>query len=80
MQHIHAVTLVIPDYDVAIAFYVETLGFTLVQDIALENGKRWVYVRPAGAPQGGLILARAVDEAQFAVIGNQTGGRVGFFW
>jgi len=79
VQHIHAVTLVVPDYDAAIAFYVYRLGFTLAEDIALEEGKRWVRICPPGAQQGGLILARARGSAQKAAIGNQTGGRVGFF-
>jgi catechol 2,3-dioxygenase-like lactoylglutathione lyase family enzyme len=78
-QHLHAVTLVVPDYDAEIAFYVDTLGFTLAEDIALEDAKRWVRVCPDGAQQGGLILARAVDATQEGAIGNQTGGRVGFF-
>ncbi len=59
VQYIHAVTLVVPDYDAAIAFYVHQLGFRLAEDIALEEGKRWVRVCPPGAQQGGLILARA---------------------
>jgi catechol 2,3-dioxygenase-like lactoylglutathione lyase family enzyme len=78
-QHVHAVTLVVPDYDAAIAFYVDTLGFTLAEDIALEGGKRWVRVCPDGAKQGGLILAQSVGAVQEGAIGNQTGGRVGFF-
>lgn len=78
-QHLHGITLVVPDYDAAIAFYVGRLGFDLVQDIALEDGKRWVQVRPPGADHGSLILARAVGDKQIAAIGHQTGGRVGFF-
>ncbi|MFT4962700.1 MAG: catechol 2,3-dioxygenase-like lactoylglutathione lyase family enzyme [Paracoccaceae bacterium] len=79
VQTLHAVALVVPDYDAAIAFYVTTLGFDLLQDIALEDCKRWVEVRPPGAPHGSLILAKAVGAQQSAAIGNQTGGRVGFF-
>ncbi len=78
-QHIHAVTLVVPDYDAAIAFYVHQLGFRLAEDITLGEGKRWVRVCPPGAQQGGLILAQAHGAAQTAAVGNQTGGRVGFF-
>jgi catechol 2,3-dioxygenase-like lactoylglutathione lyase family enzyme len=72
------VTLVIPDYDAAIRHYRDVLGFELVQDIALGDGKRWVVVRPS-SEGGGLLLAEADGEAQRAAIGNQTGGRVGFF-
>jgi catechol 2,3-dioxygenase-like lactoylglutathione lyase family enzyme len=72
-----AVALVVPDYDAAIAFYVGALGFTLTEDIAM-GAKRWVTVEPPG---GGcrLVLARAEGAGQQAAIGNQTGGRVGFF-
>lgn len=77
-QQISAVALVVPDYDAGIAFYVDAVGFELVSDIDLGGGKRWVSVRPKGGGTA-LLLARAVDEAQSAAIGNQTGGRVGFF-
>ncbi len=71
------VTLVVPDYDEAIAFYVGALGFELVEDTDLGGGKRWVVVAPhKGAA---LLLAKAADEAQTAAVGNQTGGRVSFF-
>lgn len=71
-------TLVVPDYDAAIAFYVGALGFSLVEDTDMGGGKRWVVVAPSG---GGakLLIAKAVDDAQRAAIGNQTGGRVAFF-
>ncbi|WP_171174216.1 VOC family protein [Ruegeria sp. HKCCD8929] len=78
-QSIFAVALVVADYDTAIAFYVDTIGFTLDQDKDLGGGKRWVRVTPPGAAQGSLILAQADGDAQRAAIGNQTGGRVGFF-
>ena len=66
------------DYDEAIAFYRDKAGFDLIEDTPLGAGKRWVVVAPAaGAP--GLLLARADGEAQAARIGDQTGGRVGFF-
>ena len=72
-----AVTLVVPDYDAAIAFYVGKLGFTLAEDLD-QGDKRWVRIVPPG---GGcsLILGRASDAAQQQAIGKQTGGRVGFF-
>ena len=77
------VTLVVPDYDRAIAFYCGALRFDLVEDTQLPDGKRWVVVRPKEGDNGGdgtgLLLAEAVGEAQVAAIGRQTGGRVGFF-
>ncbi|WP_095590853.1 VOC family protein [Actibacterium ureilyticum] len=78
MAFISAVALVVPDYDAAIAFYVGTLGFDLICDIP-QDGKRWVLVAPPGATECRLLLARAVTGDQRATIGNQTGGRVGFF-
>ncbi|WP_170329108.1 VOC family protein [Ruegeria arenilitoris] len=78
-QSLFAVTLVVPDYDAAIAFYTRTLNFTLTQDIDLGDGKRWVLVTPPGAVSGSLLLARADGQNQIAAVGNQTGGRVGFF-
>jgi catechol 2,3-dioxygenase-like lactoylglutathione lyase family enzyme len=78
-QSLHAVTLVVPDYDAAIAFYTRTLNFTLTQDIDLRDGKRWVLVSPPGSAGGSLLLARADGPNQIAAVGNQTGGRVGFF-
>ena len=72
-----ATTLVIPDYDEAIAFYTQKLGFALQVDADLRNGKRWVKVK---AGQGAeLLLARAVTPEQESRIGNQTGGRVFLF-
>jgi catechol 2,3-dioxygenase-like lactoylglutathione lyase family enzyme len=80
MPHIALVTLVVDDYDEAIRFYTEALGFRLVEDTPRPDGSRWVVVEP-GAGGGGtaLLLARAKGEAQQARIGDQTGGRVGFF-
>ena len=73
-----AITLVVPDYDAAIGFYVDSLGFSLVEDTDLGGGKRWVRVAPQGA-QTTLLLAKATNPEQQAAIGHQTGGRVGFF-
>ena len=73
------VTLVVRHYDEAIAFFVDRLGFRVVRDDALEPGKRWVVVAPPGAKGPGLLLARAADAREAAAVGNQTGGRVGFF-
>ncbi|WEX88339.1 VOC family protein [Sinorhizobium garamanticum] len=78
-QTIARVAIVVPDYDDGIAFYCGKLGFDLIEDTDLGSGKRWVLVRPKGAAETALLLARAADERQRAAIGNQTGGRVGFF-
>jgi catechol 2,3-dioxygenase-like lactoylglutathione lyase family enzyme len=76
--HIGAFALVVDDYDRAIAYYTGVLGFELREDSPRENGKRWVLVAPKGA-QTAILLAKAGNEAQQAFIGNQTGGRVGYF-
>ncbi len=79
-QSLGLVALVVRDYDEAIAFYVGTLGFALVEDTAVpEQNKRWVVVAPPGAGDCHLLLARAANEEQVARIGNQTGGRVFLF-
>ena len=77
MAHLGSVTVLVRDYDEAITFYVQALGFELVEDTPLDDGKRWVVVRPRDARETGLLLARATGE-QTAHIGNQTGGRVGW--
>jgi catechol 2,3-dioxygenase-like lactoylglutathione lyase family enzyme len=71
-------TIVVRDYDEAVAFYRDKIGFELVEDTPLGAGKRWVVVRPRGAA-GGVLLAQGVGQRQTARIGDQTGGRVGFF-
>ncbi len=82
MTFLELVAIVVEDYDPAIRFFVDVLGFELKEDSpALTNDgrpKRWVVVRPPGA-QTGLLLARADDERQAAAVGNQHAGRVGFF-
>jgi catechol 2,3-dioxygenase-like lactoylglutathione lyase family enzyme len=70
-------TLVVPDYDAGIAFCVDALGLDLIEDSDLGGGKRWVVVGGEGG--GRLLIANAAGDAQTAAIGNQTGGRVGFF-
>jgi catechol 2,3-dioxygenase-like lactoylglutathione lyase family enzyme len=71
------VTLVVADYDEARDFYVNALGFELIEDTVLSPTKRWVVVAPHGGAT--LLLARADGPDQQAQVGNQTGGRVGFF-
>lgn len=78
MNRLGLVTIVVPDYDEAIEFFVHTLGFDLLEDLP-QPRKRWVVVRPPGASETGVLLARATTDDQRAAIGNQTGGRVGFF-
>ncbi len=78
-QVISAVTVVVPDYDAAISFYVEVLGFDLIEDTALSESKRWVLVAPPGNRETKLLLAQAEGPAQSEMIGNQTGGRVFLF-
>jgi catechol 2,3-dioxygenase-like lactoylglutathione lyase family enzyme len=78
-QHLTAVSLLVRDYDEAIAYYTGVLGFTLVEDTALGDGKRWVVVAPPGAVETRLILARAMTPAEIAAIGRQGGGRVWLF-
>ncbi|CAL9653311.1 VOC family protein [Streptomyces sp. enrichment culture] len=80
MRRVALVTLVVHDYDEAIRFYTEALGFRLVEDTPRPDGSRWVVVEPGGEEPGtGLLLARAKDAGQRARVGDQTGGRVGFF-
>jgi catechol 2,3-dioxygenase-like lactoylglutathione lyase family enzyme len=76
--HLSLVTLIVPDYDQAIVFYCDALGFTLAEDTDMGGGKRWVRVVPSGGGTG-FLLAKAVGETQMAAIGNQAGGRVAFF-
>jgi catechol 2,3-dioxygenase-like lactoylglutathione lyase family enzyme len=82
VSFVSRVTVVVDDYDAAIDFFVGALGFELVEDTVSVSGggreKRWVEVRPPGA-QTGILLARADGAEQAAVVGRQTGGRVGFF-
>jgi catechol 2,3-dioxygenase-like lactoylglutathione lyase family enzyme len=81
-MHLQLVAIVVEEYDPAIEFFVETLGFELVEDSpSLTNDgrpKRWVVVRPPGA-ETGMLLARADGAGQTAAVGNQFAGRVGFF-
>lgn len=77
MQSVFQLTLLVPDYDEAIAFYVGKLGFELIEDTPISEGIRWVVVK---ANEGAaLVLARAENEAERRAIGEQTAGRVAFF-
>ncbi|MGA4729592.1 VOC family protein [Micromonospora taraxaci] len=79
MAHLGLVALLVREYDEAIDFYVGGLGFELVEDTPRPDGSRWVVVRPAGARETALLLARASTLEQQARVGDQTGGRVGLF-
>ncbi|HEY4199518.1 MAG TPA: VOC family protein [Devosiaceae bacterium] len=78
-QSIATIALVVADYDDAIAFYRDRLGFEVIEDTDLGAGKRWVLVSPPGNGGARLLLAKASDARQQEAIGNQAGGRVGFF-
>jgi predicted enzyme related to lactoylglutathione lyase len=79
MPHIGLFALVVRDYDEAIAFYTQKVGFDLIEDTLMGGGKRWVIVAPKGAKETRVLLAQASNDDQSNAIGNQTGGRVGFF-
>jgi uncharacterized glyoxalase superfamily protein PhnB len=72
-------SLVVKDYDEAIAYYTQKLGFELLEDTTLSETKRWVVVKPKGKGGCKLLLAKAANEEQMKAIGNQTGGRVFLF-
>ena len=76
-RSVGAVALLVPDYQDAIDYFVDTLGFALVEDTGLSKEKRWVLVSPGSGTS--LLLAKAKGERQRAAIGNQSGGRVFLF-
>jgi catechol 2,3-dioxygenase-like lactoylglutathione lyase family enzyme len=78
-QRIAHIALVVKDYDEAIEFYTHKLEFQLIEDSPLDETKRWVLMAPKGAKECCLLLVKASNELQTSSIGNQTGGRVGFF-
>ena len=78
-QKLTHITIVVDDYDKAIEFYTKKLGFNLIEDTILSDIKRWVLVRPKGANECSLLLAKGVNEEQKSRIGNQAGGRVFLF-
>jgi catechol 2,3-dioxygenase-like lactoylglutathione lyase family enzyme len=78
-QTIALVTVLVRDYDEAIAYYTQVLGFRLFEDTRLGKEKRWVRVAPAGSRGASLLLARAATPDQTARVGDQTGARVFLF-
>jgi catechol 2,3-dioxygenase-like lactoylglutathione lyase family enzyme len=79
MLQIARISLLVKDYDEAIAFYTQKLGFELLEDALLNGTKRWVVVRPKDSNGAALLLAKAASDHQLEAIGNQTGGRVFLF-
>ena len=78
-SYVAMIAVVVRDYDEAIAWYRDALGFALLEDDDRGDGKRWVRMAPSGNAHFSLLLARATTPAEEAAIGNQHGGRVGFF-
>ena len=78
-RRLATVAVVVADYDEAVRWYVDRLGFALAEDVDLGGGKRWVTVAPSNGQGARLLLAEASDDAQRDSIGNQTGGRVFLF-
>jgi catechol 2,3-dioxygenase-like lactoylglutathione lyase family enzyme len=79
-QSLGLIAIVVRDYDEAIRFYIDSLGFELIEDTYIpDQDKRWVVVAPSKSDSSHLLLARAVGEKQISRIGNQTGGRVFLF-
>lgn len=78
-QHIAQLALLVDDYDRAIVWYTEMLGFALIEDTRLSDTKRWVLLAPKGSSGFRILLARAASPEQIAAVGNQSGGRVFLF-
>ena len=78
-QQIANVALVVRDYDEALAYFIDVLGFELIEDTPLDGEKRWILVAPPGSQGTRLLLALAATPEQASRIGNQTGGRVFLF-
>ena len=77
MKGLGLVAFLARDYDEATSFFVDKLGFSLVEDTDMGDGKRWVVVSSGGGAS--LLIAKAIGEEQQESVGNQAGGRVGFF-
>lgn len=78
-QFISQISLIVKDYDEAINFYINKLGFELIEDTKRSPDKRWVRIKPKGDGNVTLLLAKAKNEEQLAHVGNQTGNRVFLF-
>jgi len=78
-QRIAMIAILVREYDEAIRFYTDKLGFELLEDTDLGRGKRWVRIAPPGKGSAEFLLARAVNAEQSSRVGNQTGGRVFLF-
>ena len=78
-MHLAHFALLIDDYDKAIDYYTNVLGFTLLEDTKLDEHKRWVRVAPSRNTETSILLAKASNEQQLSRVGNQTGGRVFLF-
>lgn len=79
MSHLGMITIVVDNYDEGIEYYTTALGFSLVEDTKISETKRWVVISPDSLNGAQLLLAEATTDEQRAAMGNQTGGRVGFF-
>ena len=79
MSHLGMITIVVDNYDDAIEYYTTALGFDLIEDTKMSETKRWVVIAPDRNAGAQLLIAEATSDDQRAAIGNQTGGRVGFF-
>jgi catechol 2,3-dioxygenase-like lactoylglutathione lyase family enzyme len=79
LQRLAAVTVLVPSYDKGLAFFRDVLGFAVLEDTPLGTDKRWVVVAPSRGAGAALVLAVPNDERQRARVGDQAGGRVGFF-
>ena len=78
-QSLAAIAFLVPNYDSAIAWFRDALGFALIEDSAVSPGKRWVVVAPPGGAGARLLIAEAADERQRQAIGAAAGGRVAYF-
>jgi catechol 2,3-dioxygenase-like lactoylglutathione lyase family enzyme len=78
-QRLGYITVLVDEYDEAINFYINKLNFILIEDSVISETKRWVLVRPSGENSCCLLLAKATNDLQKSMIGNQTGGRVFLF-
>ncbi len=79
LQRVAAVTVLVPSYDDGLAFFCDVLGFAVLEDTELSAMKRWIVVAPSRGAGAALVLAVPSNERQTTRVGDQTGGRVGFF-